>query len=612
MADIRKQSEKSTRQKIIQLPRRLKPPVRVRITHDAANEPVKEYTLGVPFSIGYGEGCEIKLPKGRGPERLFEFSPSNHSSHISLPLKDVLENGDFEIYINDERFEGNNLSIKPGSTVRILDKEDDQEVELFINSADGWKSHLMSLYTISALLFLTVLTIGLLMYRSYQKTDERLVQTETRLTLTEAELSDWNSVLKQTIDQFEQQQLKLEHSLVEISNIQAQVVADLQSEFSSKLEQIKTNAHESLSRIAEEDQSARELLRVETGKKISELESDMSSRFINTLEQFKAAQEDLFILNTARIETLEQESSLFKEILLDAQKSVVFIRTTYMVKATSNGQKREVEYFGTGFTIDPSGLSIAPQHVLKPWMYDDNMLALTTLGQVEVLVDTVNYSVWTSEEQVLKAGNGGLNKEYLTDTAFRSGNRERGFVLLFTAEPETGMQMLNTPFGAIPVEKPLVGHTDIGVFQLIDFDRVFAHLIIDNGSEHVEAMDEVMTVGYPLSRLHDGKSLPQGVKGFVRRQTRDFLELDTALHPGSSGAPVLSRNSIVIGMAVALVNSDSYGIAVTASYLNHAIASARLTVRTLARTFMESNCYSGAIHDQIDELLWSAMHGDCQ
>ncbi len=89
-------------------------------------------------------------------------------------------------------------------------------------------------------------------------------------------------------------------------------------------------------------------------------------------------------------------------------------------------------------------------------------------------------------------------------------------------------------------------------------------------------MDEIILVGYPLSRLHDGRAIPQGVNGFVRRLTQELLELDTALHPGSSGAPILDRNSKVIGMAVALVSSDTYGIAVPLTHLQNALGKAML------------------------------------
>lgn len=613
MANAAKHHVPQDADSIIQLAERQNKTVRVRITiKNTASDPVMEYRLCAPFSIGYGDTCEIRLPRGSGPERLFEFAPPDRSQSIALPLEPALAQGDFEFYVNGKRFDDKTLPIKPGNTVRILDKSGEQEVELFVESAGGWRSHLKSLYAISAALFLLTAFAGYFIYRGFQATDERLLQTESRITRTEAELSDWNTALEQTIREFESEQVQMEHSLQEISVFQNRAIADLQTEFSDRIDHIRSNAHLSLSKIAEEDQLARERLQTQTEAQIDELESQMSGRFIDTLEKFKSAQNELYILNTARIEYLEQQSSVFKDILVEAQQSVVYIRTSYEVQSAISDKTSEVEHFGTGFTVSADGLSIAPQHVLRPWLYDNNMLAMTALGQINIDESSVKYTVWTAKEQVIDPDSED-NLAYITDTAFDSEKTDNGLALLYTATPETGPQVLTSPIGAITVQRPLVGHTDIGVFQLIDFDREFAYLSLDDGTNGAEAMDEVLTVGYPLSRLHDGKSVPQGIKGFVRRQTSDLLELDSALHPGTSGAPVLNRSGHVIGMAVALINSDSYGIAVTAPYLHDATLAAQRALTEIKKRLTESGCYSGASEGLIDPELWSAMHDqNCQ
>lgn len=613
MAGMAKHHVPEGSDKLIQLAERQSKTVRVRITSKSrATDPVMEYRLCAPFSIGYGDACEIRLPRGNGPERLFEFAPPDRSQSISLPLGPALQQGDFEFYVNGKRFDDKTLPIKPGNTVRILDKSGEQEVELFVESAGGWRSHLKSLYAISAALFLLTVFTGYFIYQRFQATDERLLQTESRITRTQAELSDWNAAIAQTIQEFKTEQVQIEQSLQDVSVYQSRAVNELQQEFSNRIDQIRGNAQQSLSKIAEEDQLARERLQAQTESQIEQLESQMSERFVDTLEQFKAAQNELYALNTTRIEYLEQQSTVFKEILDLAQQSVVYIRTTYQVQSAISDKTNEVEHFGTGFTVSSNGLSIAPQHVLRPWLYDNNMLAMTALGQIKIDESSVRYTVWTAKEQVLDP-NTKDSLTYLTDTAFDSEKTENGLVLLYTATPETGAQILTSPFGAITVQRPLVGHTDIAVFQLIDFDREFTYLTLDDNANAAEAMDEVLTVGYPLSRLHDGKSVPQGVKGFVRRQTSDLLELDSALHPGTSGAPVLNRDGYVIGMAVALINSDSYGIAVTAPYLREATDAALQALVETKQRLTESGCYTGSADGRIDAELWSAMHKqNCQ
>lgn len=591
----------------IKVPQRAFNPVRVRISQKHSDQsPINEYHLDAPFTIGYGKECEIKLPKGNGPDRLFEFAPSTKPGSISLPLKPAIEKGGFEFFLDGKTITDNTLDIKPGNRLKILDNNEKQEVDLLIETAARWRSHLTSLYVISGFLLLMLLTAAYMAYLYTKNADQRLQETQTRLEKTESTVSDWDSRLNTIVQRFGTRQIELENSLEEIAHMQNQEVAKIRSDFSSQLSVIQENATRSLKNIEVKDEAARAKLKDETKNQISKLELQVSDRLFNTLEQFKAAQNELYYLNTSRIESLEQDSTAFKNILLQNQEAVVYIRTTYLVESITTGDQREVEVFGTGFTIEENGLSIAPQHVMRPWLYDDTMLAMQSVGLIKRLAGSAKYTVWTSAEQVIDTQ--AEEHTYLTAEAFSSNQMERAVALLYSVKPEMGPHVVTTPIGAITVQRPQVGHTDITVFQLIDFERRFEYLDISQNDESVEPMDEIILIGYPLSRLHDGKSIPQGVKGFVRRQTQDLLELDTALHPGSSGAPVINRNSAVIGMAVALVSSDSYGVAVPASHLLDSISQARNSVKEQKRFLMEMNCYDGKLDGLIDQEMWDAMH----
>jgi len=608
-------------QKSISLPRRYTHPVRVRITQSGDTEDaVSEYHLSAPFSIGYGNQCEVKLPKGDGPDRLFEFAPMANSDAISMPLELAIQKSGYDIFVDGESVSGSSgendsdstIEIQPGSLLKILDKKSNQQVELSVETIQKWKRHMKSLYWISGMLLVLLGIIGYTVFLAFQKTEERLEDTEFRIAETETSLSRRNALLEEIITKFDSEQLKMEQSLAEIRKYQNNELAQMRVEFSSQLKSINESAQQALASIEETDKVARERLLEDTRNQVLSLEAEMSDRLITSIDQVKKAQTELYVLNTTRIESLEQESTLFKGILLESQKAVIYVKTSYKVKSTSSGEQREMDHLGTGFTIDPNGLSIAPQHVLTPWLYDENMLAMQALGMVEIVEGSVSYTIWTSEEQVIVADDPEGDK-YYTDSAFNSDKTDKGVVVIYSPEPATGPIVLASAFGAISVERPIVGHTDITVLQLIDFDREFDHLSIADSAYEVEPMDEVILVGYPLSRLHDGKSIPQGVKGFVRRQTEDLLELDTALHPGSSGAPILNRDASVIGMAVALINSDTYGVAVSANHLHHAITETRELINGQKEKLMELNCYSGELDGRIDKQMWEAsLRADCQ
>jgi len=596
------------RKRNIQLSRRHTHPIRVRITQSGgSDELVEEYKLNAPFSIGYGDHCEVKLPRGDGPDRLFEFAPMGDSNTIAVPLERAIKIGGFDISVDGEIVSNSKIEVEPGSSVKILDNKTNQQVELSVESMQRWNQRLQPLYWITGFLLLLICGAGYLVFQNFQKTEERFEDTELRLERTETDISEKSVLLEEILTKFDTRQLKLEQGLAEISEVHNDQIAKIRMDFSSQLKSINEAAQKSLSSIAESDKVSREQLLEQTRIEIATLEAEMSDRLIMTTEQIKAAQAHLYVQNTARIESLEQESTLFKDVLLESQKAVIYIRTTYTLESEITGQKAEVDHFGTGFTIGSNGLSIAPQHVLKPWLYDDNTLAMQEIGMVKKPEDSVTYTIWTSEQQVLAKSENTEEKKYQTESAFNSRSEERGVSVIYAPTPTTAPTVIASPIGAVTVNRPRVGHTDIAVLQLVDFEREFNTILIAKETDKVEPMDEIILVGYPLSRLHDGKSIPQGIKGFVRRQTQDLLELDTALHPGSSGAPVLNRNAVVIGMAVALLTSDTYGIAVPARYLNNAIEQAGDSIYQLKHTLMNKNCFTGELNEAFDQNLWTAM-----
>jgi S1-C subfamily serine protease len=103
----------------------------------------------------------------------------------------------------------------------------------------------------------------------------------------------------------------------------------------------------------------------------------------------------------------------------------------------------------------------------------------------------------------------------------------------------------------------------------------------------------VMVVGYPLSRLQDGRAVPQAAAGRVRRAGGEMLELDAALHPGNSGGPVLGLDGRVVGMASAILDSPVYGLALPEPELEAARQAAQQSTLAQQRHLRALGCYAG-------------------
>jgi len=82
--------------------------------------------------------------------------------------------------------------------------------------------------------------------------------------------------------------------------------------------------------------------------------------------------------------------------------------------------------------------------------------------------------------------------------------------------------------------------------------------------------------------------------------------LDTALHPGLSGGPVLNREGKVIGMAIAVFQSDVYGIAVRQLGLDEALENTVEAVRQEEQRLAQLNCDPGEVDGRVDRQTQAA------
>jgi S1-C subfamily serine protease len=150
-----------------------------------------------------------------------------------------------------------------------------------------------------------------------------------------------------------------------------------------------------------------------------------------------------------------------------------------------------------------------------------------------------------------------------------------------------------TPAGPTVVSRAEPGPGDLAVLQLLPTGARLPHLpLAEDGPP--APLDEVLALGFPLSRLEDGRAVPQVTLGRVRRSGGPMLELDGALHPGNSGGPILDLRGRVLGMASAILDSPVYGIAVRAAALRAALRAARERTADLQRSLRALGCDPGA------------------
>lgn len=286
------------------------------------------------------------------------------------------------------------------------------------------------------------------------------------------------------------------------------------------------------------------------------------------------------------------ERADFKRIFAQAREATLYIRTSYTVRMLETGEERELSSYGSGFLISPVGVALTAQHVVFPWRYDRRVQASQAMGMLEVLEDSVNLTVWLADRPVTE-GDGG-DAPFLVEQAYQGGPGQGAVRILYEGPVDWESELIVSPVGPLEVRVPLLGTGDLVALQLVDPGRRFPYLAL--GSAHEPApLDEVLVVGYPLSRLQEGRAVPQAATGRVRRAGGSVMELDTSLHPGNSGGPILDREGRVVGMASAILDSPVYGIAVQGRELLAAWRAVQAQTAATQQRLRATGCDPGAI-----------------
>ena len=85
-----------------------------------------------------------------------------------------------------------------------------------------------------------------------------------------------------------------------------------------------------------------------------------------------------------------------------------------------------------------------------------------------------------------------------------SSNAEnRALRHLYSAPMQFTQEWVEAPVGAVAIPVPVPGADDVAVLQMMQFDTPFISLPIAIGE--AEPLDEALAVGYPFSRLKDGR-----------------------------------------------------------------------------------------------------------
>ena len=557
------------------LPRRLlqivRRPIRVDLEDGLGSAP-RKLEFDESLRLGYGDSCELRLDGESGPEVICAVERAHGPFRIWTPTAPAERDERVEIQVDGRPLSGPAQDIGPGSRVEVFDQRTGRRYRLRVEPGPPWLMRPRNLTFLVLVLAMVGVLYGMYFFYSLEGAQTQLEVAEERLRQAESDVERARRSLREVEQRLAATQGEFASAIRDIKQAQSLSERAIRTEFDLQLAALTERARAELQRISERDVEARERLQADTRAQVEALRQELEDRMVGTYQEFKRVEERLIQSVGARLEAIEPAGARFKRVLHDARGAALFIRTTYDIEFARAGEVVTQQTFGSGFFVSDGRLALSARHVLFPWHYDRELQVLVALGLARVREQTVTWSIWLADTQVLAGEDASGAPRFDAETAWSSRSEDRTVRHVYSPPIEFTEEWVEAPVGAVSIPIPVPGSDDVAVLELMQLVEPLVTLVI--AEQGAEPLDEALAVGYPFSRLEDGRAAPQGVTGFVRRVTEQVLELDTALNPGLSGGPILNRDGDVIGMAVGVLHSEVYGLAIRARDLSRVLKDA--------------------------------------
>lgn len=227
-------------------------------------------------------------------------------------------------------------------------------------------------------------------------------------------------------------------------------------------------------------------------------------------------------------------------------KSVAFVLTEYWL---TSGETRiyQNRSEGTAFLVDSTGYLLTNRHVVCPWLEDSNIhLQISRrMYQQEPLQLGYRVFLWFEGEKAFirlpgLSKSAELDDLYGLSAAFRTDGEPRLTIAGVARSPDRTWQLIRSPlkddFAVLKIDRVPEG------LQPLPLDEKMEALTIPK-------LSPVIALGFPLGSRTQAATVNVSVtQGHVRRTFENLLQVDTSIHRGNSGGPVIDIRGKVIGI----------------------------------------------------------------
>jgi tetratricopeptide (TPR) repeat protein len=214
---------------------------------------------------------------------------------------------------------------------------------------------------------------------------------------------------------------------------------------------------------------------------------------------------------------------------------------------------------GTAFLVDEQGHLLTSRHVACPWLEDGLLLqtAKQLLDQKRVPWLGHRIHLWFEGQKAFNRMGHFLDTPdvsdfFFTENAYGTDSPARLTVAGVALPPVHTRQLIASPLG-----------DDIAVLRVDDPPDGLVPLPLDRSAapHRIPRLSHVIALGFPLgSRTQEDTVNASAVDGHVRRSFANMLQIDSSLHGGNSGGPIIDARGKVIGIVAAVAVERSGGL----------------------------------------------------
>ncbi len=239
--------------------------------------------------------------------------------------------------------------------------------------------------------------------------------------------------------------------------------------------------------------------------------------------------------------------AVFGKYVNQYASSIAFVVAEYWLKEGDSVVFRNYTE-GTAFLVDKDGYLLTNRHVVCPWLNDSKLYMF--INEFKRLQRPLKFGyrifLWFEGKKAFKRLPTMPDSPNLDDIYFLEN--------AFSTEASPGLKITGVALSPVETRQRLKSplQDDFAVIKIDVIPNGLNPIPLDHKmkAEKIPRLSPVITLGFPLGRKTQEATVNASVtRGHVRRTFENLIQVDTSIHRGNSGGPIINTRGKAVGIA---------------------------------------------------------------